>query len=535
MFYSFRLGGFFKRHAALCAFTLMLLGIGNLAHSARANGAPLPANKAFQLSMIPVPSPEDPAALVLSWQIAPGYILYQNSLVVSVDQDAHVPLEALVHPLPPGSTKVDPSTGTPMVVYSDHLEVTLPVNAAHSTVEVRYQGCSGGGLCYPPITQTWHRTPPPKGAATTLIAPSDAPAAPPPHVLYSFLKQVMLFFGFGLLLAFTPCVLPMIPILAEIILGHGRQSFKRSCVLASTYLVTMAFCYALMGYATAKLGIHFNTILQEPRFLIALIVVIFLLAFMQLDWIRFQWSIPQSIKSLFSRKKTHHKQPKTSPGTVFGAMGLGLLSALVLSPCVTPALVGSLLYISQSAHPLWGSLTLFALGLGMGTPLALATCFGSRFLPKTGAWMVRIKHFTGLLLLLLGIVLITRLGLFKSQEPVQQVQSVAEWQTVLAKTPPSDVLLLEAYADWCINCQIMERTLFKNDDINAQLAAQHVHVWRLDLTSPSPETDELKSHLNLLGPPTYVFFQNGRELKHKRIIGYLSPARFSDHIKKIDD
>jgi len=515
--------------------TLLTLSSNTTHAAAPSNAPPLPASEAFVLSITPVPE-DNPRSLTLSWDIAPGYYLYQKSLMISTNHAADILLNSVANLLPPGVNRPDIETNEPVMVYTNHLEVSLPIEPNLSVLEVRYQGCSERGICYPPTTETWHPPTQTAEAATSSVVGSLSLDA------YAFLKQIVIFFGLGLLLSFTPCVLPMIPILSEIILGHGRQSFRRSCILAGTYLVTMAFCYAMMGYATATLGIHFNNILQDPRFLIVLIVVIVLLACMQLDWIHFRWSIPHSFKAffkmLFSHKRfrpTHHVKSKPSPGTIWGAISLGALSALMLSPCVTPALVGSLIYITQSEHPLWGSMTLFALGLGTGTPLALAICFGSRFLPKTGAWMVRIKHVTGVLLLVLAAVLITRLGLFKSHHAVQEIHNPTEWHQVLETTPKTDIVLLDVYADWCFNCQIMERTLFSDANVMASMKAKNITIRRLDVTHATPEIEALMHSLNIMGPPTFLFFHAGKELTGQRSVGYLSPASFSEHIEKIDN
>lgn len=493
--------------------------------------APLGAAEVFRFTLTPSPA-ENPRELKLHWDIAPEYYLYQDTLeITEVSEKNPLEPETLQTALPKGVSKKDPITEDSLTVYKNELNVTVPIKEDTLKVQVRYQGCSETGMCLPPQTQTWERTPVARGETA--------------FQFWDWIRQIAIFFGFGLLLSLTPCILPMVPILAEILLGQGARPFRKNLILTAVYLLTMALCYAQFGYWAARLGLGMN-LTQQPGILLGLIVLILILAFIQLDWLKVNFALTSHLKHYWQRwfKKHHVKwrlpRFKTAPGTILGAMALGGVSAIMISPCVTPALVGSLVYIADSPYPLLASLTLFAMGLGMGLPLAIAACFGSQFLPKTGAWMIRIKKITGWLLIILAVLLSTRLGLFKTHgDHATEVTNITAWHQILKENQainpkqPQNLVLLDVYADWCFNCQILERNIFGDKEIQDLLKKNHITVVRLDLTDETPEKNALLKTLKLTGPPSLVFFKNGQEVSKGRHIGYLSKEAFETFLKNI--
>jgi len=488
---------------------------------------PLFEAEPFTFEVIPLNQNQRPTKLQLSWDIAPKHFLYQEAIDVSVITESDpVNAQTLKLTLPKGIIKVDPESGEKDVLYKEQLRLQIQIPEDTLKVQVRYQGCSEQGICFPPMLKTWEQRPSTQGPKL-------------PFSIGPWLKQVAIFFGFGLLLSLTPCILPMVPILAEILLGQGKRPFGKAILLASAYLLTMAFCYAQFGYWAAKLGLRLN-IGQQPSILLGLIVLLLILAAVQLDWLKINFSLTHHIKRPVQRFYKRHfpnfRIPhfKTSPGTLLGAMALGGVSAIMISPCVTPALVGSLVYIADSPYPLLASATLFAMGLGMGLPLAVVACFGSQFLPRTGPWMIRVKKITGILLLILAAVLSTRLGWFHfHQRNLPEINNLRAWHQTLSQSDSKEIILLDVSADWCQNCQVMAKTIFDNPSIRDRFKQSGITVYQFDITKETAEKTALLKSLNIVGPPTILFFKNGRELPNTRLIGYLSEDEFLKHLDQI--
>ncbi|MEL1091046.1 protein-disulfide reductase DsbD [Pseudomonas sp. OB66] len=343
----------------------------------------LPVDKAFVLTSELLDSGETQ----LFWQITDGYYLYQKRLKfdgLAADQQ---PV------LPEGESHSDEFFGE-QPVYRQGLEVKIPA-AASGQIKVSYQGCADAGLCYPPQTRVIDLGG--KAAATT-------GAEAPDQALASSLQQralgwsLLVFFGLGLLLAFTPCSLPMLPILAGMIVGSGATP-RRGFALASSYVICMALVYAAMGVIAALLGANLQAWLQNPWLLGAFAAIFVVLALPMFGF--FELQLPVAL-----RDRLEHASRSRSGGSLIGAGVLGALSGLLVGPCMTAPLAGALLYIAQSGNALHGGLILFALGIGIGVPLLLLVTVGNRFLPKPGAWMNLLKGIFGFLFLATALLML---------------------------------------------------------------------------------------------------------------------------------
>ncbi|KAB0498386.1 protein-disulfide reductase DsbD [Pseudomonas moorei] len=343
----------------------------------------LPVGKAFTFTSERLESGETQ----LFWQIADGYYLYQKRLKFD-----GLPTEQ--HPaLPEGEAHSDEFFGEQQV-YRQGLELKIPAGAS-GQVKVGFQGCADAGLCYPPQTQVVDLG----GKAASFATDEAADQA-----LANGLQQralglsLLVFFGLGLLLAFTPCSLPMLPILAGLIVGSGASP-KRGFALASSYVVSMALVYAAMGVLAALLGANLQALLQNPWLLGSFAAIFVLLALPMFGF--FELQLPVAVRDRLENVSRNQRG-----GSLVGAGVLGALSGLLVGPCMTAPLAGALLYIAQSGNALHGGLILFAMGIGIGVPLLLLVTVGNRFLPKPGAWMNLLKGIFGFLFLATALLML---------------------------------------------------------------------------------------------------------------------------------
>lgn len=343
----------------------------------------LPVDKAFVLTSERLESGETQ----LFWQIADGYYLYQKRMKFDGLTAENQPA------LPQGEAHSDEFFGE-QPVYRQGVEVKIPA-AASGSIKVSYQGCADAGLCYPPQTRVIDLG----GAAT-----SQAAGEAPDQALASSLQQralgwsLLVFFGLGLLLAFTPCSLPMLPILAGLIVGSGATP-RRGFALATSYVVCMALVYAAMGVIAALLGANLQAWLQNPWLLGSFAAIFVLLALPMFGF--FELQLPVAVRDRLENVSRNQRG-----GSLLGAGVLGALSGLLVGPCMTAPLAGALLYIAQTGNALYGGLVLFALGIGIGVPLLLLVTVGNRFMPKPGAWMNLVKGVFGFLFLATALLLL---------------------------------------------------------------------------------------------------------------------------------
>jgi thiol:disulfide interchange protein DsbD len=362
----------------------------------------LPVDEAFRFSA----SADGGGQVALDWQIAPGYYLYRHRVSAKTATAGFVLAEVA---MPAGKKKTDEFFGD-VEVYYDALAATVPVTrpAGGSTFEiaVSYQGCADAGLCYPPVTKTVSIELPPPGTpprseAPVMVAEQDRLAS---LIADGSLLVVMAtFLGFGLLLAFTPCVLPMIPILSGIIAGQGAAATpSRSFLLSLTYVLGMALTYTIAGAAFAAAGQQAQAFFQQPWIILlfAGLFVVLALAMFGL----FDLKIPAALETRLAAVSGRQKA-----GSFIGTAIMGALSALVVTACVAPPMVAALAVIGQTGDVLRGALALFAMAIGMGAPLLLVGVAGGRFLPHAGPWMTTIKTLFGVLFLAVAVWMLERI------------------------------------------------------------------------------------------------------------------------------
>ncbi len=374
--------------------------------------------------------------LVLHWDIAKGYKLYRDKVTVGVESgkaEVKVPL------LPKGITITDPSTNEKIAIFHDRLDFAVPLVKADGpfTLNVVYQGCAEDGLCYPPITKLFKVDPSKPGVliadgeqavtpiaasadngtagtATTAISSSsnavasskvgaadnDLSLATATLAGGSLWKISLAFLAFGLLLSFTPCVLPMVPILSSIIVGEGDVTRRRSFLMALAYCLGMALIYTSLGVAAGLAGEGLSGALQKPWVLVMFASLLVLLSLSMFDV--YQLQLPVALQSKLGKASGGLKR-----GRFFGVFFMGALSALIVGPCVAAPLAGTLVYISQTRDVLLGGLALFSMAMGMSVPLLLVGLSAGSLLPKAGAWMIGVKYVFGLLLIAVAIWMVS--------------------------------------------------------------------------------------------------------------------------------
>ncbi len=376
----------------------------------------LPPDQAFKLEI----EVRDANTLIANFAPADTYYLYRDKIGFSLPESGGVQIAEIA--LPAGEMKADPNFGDTEVYHRPFKAVISLQRAATAALpgplrlEATYQGCSDKGLCYPPEIRNF--TVAMTGAAgsgNADVAPgSNSPQSPPAGAPQSEDARIAAlleggslwlilasFFGFGLLLALTPCVFPMIPILSGIIVGQGQVLTKtRAFGLSLAYVLGMAITYALAGVAAGLSGALLSAALQNPWVLGTFAAVFVLLAFSMFGFYELQ--LPASLQSRLSERANRMRG-----GHLAGVFAMGVLSAIIVGPCVAAPLAGALLYISQTRDVVFGGTALFAMALGMGLPLLVIGTSAGALLPKAGAWMEAVKRFFGVLLLGVAIWLIS--------------------------------------------------------------------------------------------------------------------------------
>jgi thiol:disulfide interchange protein DsbD len=356
------------------------------------------------------------------------------------------------------------------------------------------------------------------------------------------------FFVLGLALAFTPCVLPMLPILSSVIFGsQGGKTISKghASLLALSYVLGMALVYALAGTLMAALGGSVQRVLQSPVALATFALLLLALSgsLFGLYELRLPHSWHQQVDRLAGRQKG---------GSVFGAFALGGISTLVASPCITAPLAGVLGFIAQTGSMSLGAGLLFVMALGMGLPLLFIAIEARVLIPSTGIWMVWLQRTLGVLLVataawiaspLLGQKDINGSVKIINGQKIHQVgdlsfaviHSLAELdaQFIQAKKEQK-LVLLDFYADWCISCKEMEINTFANPEVSKEL--KQFILLQADVTANSPDNQALLKRFGLYGPPGILFFNlNSEEQKDQRVIGYMPPQRFIERLKKASE
>lgn len=345
--------------------------------------------------------------LIVRFSIAKGYYLYRDRFGFKAEGTALGPVT-----YPEGELKNDEFLGE-QVVYHDFVELHVPVSISAASpaafdLEVQFQGCAEKGLCYPPTTRNYHISAvspaSPLAAAPAVEVNIKTPASASPDRYQAWLSRSLgfamtAFVLIGVTLTFTPCVLPMLPITLGILGANSTASNSKRLLLIFLYVQAMAVTYALLGLAVASAGAALQGYLQAPAVLIAVTLIFISLALSMFG--AFELQLPALLRQ--------HIGTSPHANRYLGVIIMGVLSALVVSPCISAPLAGALLFIAESGDQLRGALVLYALGLGMGLPLLAAGLLGSHILPRAGAWMEKVKQLMGFLLLGVAIVVLNRL------------------------------------------------------------------------------------------------------------------------------
>lgn len=565
---------------------------------------PLPAAEVFQVEAKKV----DPNTFVVQWDIKPGYFLYSDRISVTAPADSNIHLGTLR--FPPTLTKTD-KRGHAYTVYRNQLSIPVAIlgnTPGETLLELHYQGCSDDGFCYPPETKHI------KLAIDDQLALSmvdleqsqttvKASAASEEHnensiaqvfANHNWAMILLIFFGFGLLLSFTPCILPMVPVLSGIIIGHGKEvTTRKAFFLSLSYVLSMSVTYAAVGAIVAMLGTNLQISMQSPWAISIFSLIFILLALSMFGF--YEFKLPAAWQAKIAGSSSSQRG-----GHYIGAAIMGCLSTLILSPCVTAPLIGVLTYIAQTGNVLLGALTLFFLSLGMGTPLLLIGTSAGKWLPRSGNWMNAVKAFFGVLLLGVAIYLMERIlpsgltmvlwacllifsGIYTgalthsitnqqkfcqgigiillgygllilvgasmgSNNPLQPLNNLP--QATAAQSPistqPNTIanvqeaieeakgkpVMLDFYADWCASCKVMEATTLKDRRVEELLS--HFQVIKIDVTANNAENKALMRQFNVIAPPTFVFFNSqGEEMKQLKLVGEISAEEFIKTVQQI--
>lgn len=375
----------------------------------------LPPDEAYQLSTF-----NDSRSFTARWIIAEGHYLYRDKMGITVN-DSNIQTGKLQ--LPEGEEKDDPIFNKKLFVYHNETQVILPFRNTKDSdrdvvFKVKYQGCSEiSGICYPPQTKEFivrlsaigsanAATIQPEGTTT---ADSNEPLSEQDQITET-LKHgstwltMLVFFGAGLLLAFTPCVFPMIPILCGIIVGQGEDiSTRKALFLSIVFVLAMALTYTIVGVLIGLSGENIQAWFQNPWIISAFVGIFVLLSLSMFGFYDLQ--MPSAIQSKLTAISNSQQG-----GNILGVAIMGFLSALIVGPCVTAPLVGALIYIADTGDAVLGGMALFSLSMGMGAPLLVIGASAGKILPKAGAWMDAIKAVFGVMLLALGIWLLERVA-----------------------------------------------------------------------------------------------------------------------------
>ena len=470
------------------------------------------------------------------------------------------------------TTKIEVDQSSSVSAMADHA-ASVPVNIIPDTETVSVASES------PVITEKFDKKP------TTSLQLNDDQAFLKLLSQDSLFLNILVFFLLGILLAFLPCSLPLIPILSGIIVQ--RATGYKTIAIALSFVLSMALVYSIMGIVVAEIGYSFQRVFQSP-IVISIFAIMFVALALNLFGL-YQINLPQGLMN-----KLGHLQNKQQGGTVLGAGIMGALSALIVGPCMSAPLAGALLFVSQSHNAFLGGLYLFILGLGIGLPLFVASVFGSRWLPKPGMWMDKVKVAFGFLMLMLAVyfirpmlsstlysallaILCLALALYlvlslrkvikavhktllllivalclvatawNVRESVQayQVQhshtAHLAWkkvttqqqlkQAIIDARALNHPIIIDTYADWCVACQPIEKEVFPRADV--QNALQAFTLIKLDLTHYNESQDIILKEWEVLGPPTLLILNaDGTEQRALRLTGTFNAKQLIQQLQQ---
>jgi len=538
----------------------------------------------------------DARTIEVTYQIADGYYMYRERFAFRAEG------ATLGEPvIPPGKVKFDETFQKEVETYRKTVVITIPVEAAGPFLLVATsQGCADKGLCYTPMDSQARLSPTGGGGLLAAARGSDtqsasnaAAAAPGTESEMGRIESSLrsgrllaimpLFLLLGLGLSFTPCVLPMVPILSFIIVGEGAKATRlRGFLLSATYSLGMAIVYTLLGVSAGLLGEGLSAALQHPWVLSAFALLMATLSLSMFGV--YQLQMPAMVQTQLAQLSE-----KQTAGKLAGVFVMGALSALIVGPCVAAPLAGALLYISQTRDVVVGGSALFAMAVGMSIPLLAIGLSAGTLLPRAGAWMEAVKRFFGVLMLavalwmvapvlpswlqmagwaalgigygawliiprgagwrsklagmlfmLLGAVQLVGLA-SGGRDPLaplahlgsdhhvtrfERVRSIAELDAALAQAKAQGKpAMLDFYADWCVSCKEMEKLTFTDTRVRQQF--EGMVLLQADVTANNADDRALLKRFRLFGPPGIIFFgKDGVEATQSRVIGYQDAERF---------
>jgi thiol:disulfide interchange protein DsbD len=465
-------------------------------------------------------------------------------------------------------------------------------------LEFGFQGCSKAGLCYAPMSKTYK--------SEAAAKPKEKPKAQTPQPVNetdaiaatlqggNVVLVLATFFGFGLLLALTPCIFPMIPILSSIIVQQSKQqgghmSASRGLFLSVVYVLAMSFAYTLAGILAGLFGANLQAMLQDPVVIVIFAGIFVALAFSMFGY--YEIGLPSSWQTKLNRTS----EEGSKKGGIAGVAVMGFLSALIVGPCVAPPLAGALIYIGQTGDAVLGGAALFVMSLGMGLPLLLVGLGAGKYMPKPGGWMETVSKIFGIVMLAIALWMLERIisdavfmfasavlligaGLYlrvfehiiaktittiiliygvilfvgavsgatnvldplenlkgggtvttakKDKFNWQYIKSVKELEDIVKSS--KEPVMVDFWASWCVSCKELDNITFKDPVVIKEL--EKYKLVKVDVTNNTEDDKALMKKFNLFGPPALIFYENGKELNNKRIVGYKTPKEFLEIVK----
>ena len=526
----------------------------------------------------------------INWKIHPGYYLYMGMFEFeSLDENNQIKKVEM----PDGKKKTDEFFGEVDIYYfSTSADVYLENKLTeYIDLKIKYQGCADAGLCYPPVFKkiTIKKKLITSSLQKTSIFDSQTAMSESLNI-NSLIYNTFIFYLAGLLLAFTPCVLPMVPILTGIIAGRGNVSQKKSLALSIVYVLSMSMTYAVAGIIVATSGTNIQASLQNPYVIGFLSFLFFIFALAMFKFFNIQ--MPKEIQNIATNISNRQKS-----GDIKDVATMGVLSALIVGPCVTAPLIGALIYIASTGDILVGGLALFFLGIGMGTPLIALGSTTTKLISKIGPYLELVNYFFGILFIIVSVWLLERIlsletaaylwtisavlliaVLFKSSkllhnllskiiiatltslsflyiglqaygiinnnyyDPITSfIQKEQNIKFLTVKTTKrlfeeinksNSPVMVDLYADWCVACKELEKHTFSDERVSAKL--NKLKLIKFDITDTTEEHSKYLQSVMVFGPPVLFFFnEDGNEIIDARIVGFMGSDDFLEVLKLV--